>query len=78
MSLHLRTDAAFDAKVAYWRTLPTDDGATFDKEYYFDAEDIEPMVTYGTNPGMGIKISETIPVDSTILRLRNLWTVHEF
>ncbi len=57
-------DAAFDAKVAYWRTLPTDDGATFDKEYYFDAEDIEPMVTYGTNPGMGIKISETIPVDS--------------
>ena len=57
-------DAAFDAKVAYWKTLPTDDGATFDKEYYFDAEDIEPMVTYGTNPGMGIKISETIPLDS--------------
>jgi len=55
-------DAAFDAKVAYWKTLPTDEGAAFDKEYYFDAEDIEPMVTYGTNPGMGIKISETIPV----------------
>ena len=34
----------------------------FDKEYFFDAADIEPMVTYGTNPGMGIKISETIPV----------------
>jgi len=55
---------AFDAKVAYWKTLPTDEGAVFDKEYYFDAEDIEPMVTYGTNPGMGIKISETIPVDN--------------
>ena len=51
----------FEKKVAYWKTLPTDDGATFDKEYTFDAEDIEPMITYGTNPGMGIKISETIP-----------------
>ncbi|MFT5244061.1 MAG: 3-isopropylmalate/(R)-2-methylmalate dehydratase large subunit [Glaciecola sp.] len=48
-------------KVAYWKTLPTDTDAQFDKEYHFDAEDIEPMVTYGTNPGMGIKISEFIP-----------------
>ena len=53
----------FDTKVAYWKTLQTDEGAQFDKEYTFDAEDIEPMVTYGTNPGMGIKISETIPID---------------
>ncbi len=53
----------FEKKVAYWKTLPTDEGAAFDKEYSFDAEDIEPMITYGTNPGMGIKISETIPVD---------------
>ncbi len=53
----------FDKKVAYWKTLPTDEGAQFDKEYSFDAEDIEPMITYGTNPGMGIKISENIPVD---------------
>ena len=52
---------AFDNKVAYWKTLPTDEGATFDKEYTFDAEDIEPMVTYGTNPGMGIKVTDTIP-----------------
>lgn len=52
---------AFDKKVAYWKTLPTDDDAVFDKEYHFDAEDIEPMLTYGTNPGMGIKISEFIP-----------------
>ncbi|UNY97937.1 3-isopropylmalate dehydratase large subunit [Zhouia spongiae] len=51
----------FDKKVAYWRTLPTDDGATFDKEYAFDAADIAPMVTYGTNPGMGIKITDRIP-----------------
>ncbi|MFD1016452.1 3-isopropylmalate dehydratase large subunit [Winogradskyella rapida] len=55
--------AAFDKKVAYWKTLPTDADASFDKEYSFDAEDIEPMVTYGTNPGMGIKISEAIPED---------------
>ena len=53
----------FEKKVAYWKTLPTDEGAKFDKEYSFDAEDIEPMITYGTNPGMGIKISETIPVN---------------
>lgn len=55
---------AFDKKVAYWKTLPTDDDAVFDKEYHFDAEDIEPMLTYGTNPGMGIKISESIPETS--------------
>jgi 3-isopropylmalate/(R)-2-methylmalate dehydratase large subunit len=55
-------DEDFKKKVAYWKTLPTDEGAAFDKKYFFDAEDIEPMVTYGTNPGMGIKISETIPV----------------
>ncbi|MFT5601788.1 MAG: 3-isopropylmalate/(R)-2-methylmalate dehydratase large subunit [Flavobacteriales bacterium] len=51
----------FQNKVAYWKTLPTDKDAQFDKEYYFEAEDIEPMLTYGTNPGMGIKISEFIP-----------------
>nr|WP_321221959.1 3-isopropylmalate dehydratase large subunit [uncultured Psychroserpens sp.] len=52
---------AFKNKVAYWKTLPTDKDAKFDKEYHFDAQDIEPMITYGTNPGMGIKISEYIP-----------------
>ncbi|MEY8869602.1 3-isopropylmalate dehydratase large subunit [Meridianimaribacter flavus] len=52
---------AFEKAVAYWKTLPTDADATFDKEYTFDAEDIEPMVTYGTNPGMGIKINAKIP-----------------
>ena len=55
-------DDAFTKKVAYWKTLPTDEGAEFDMEYHFNGEDIEPMVTYGTNPGMGIKINESIPI----------------
>ncbi|MDR1335376.1 MAG: 3-isopropylmalate dehydratase large subunit [Tannerella sp.] len=50
-----------DRALAYWRTLRTDDGAVFDREVPFRAEDIEPMVTYGTNPGMGIGIGECIP-----------------
>ncbi len=53
----------FNKKVAYWKTLPSDSDAVFDKEYSFDASDIEPMITYGTNPGMGIKITENIPVE---------------
>lgn len=53
--------AEWEEKLAYWKTLPTDADAVFDKEYSFDAEDIEPMVTYGTNPGMGIKVTGTIP-----------------
>jgi 3-isopropylmalate/(R)-2-methylmalate dehydratase large subunit len=56
---------AFDKKVAYWKTLPTDEDAVFDQEYFFDAEDIEPMITFGTNPGMGIKISENIPNEAS-------------
>lgn len=52
---------AWDQAVAYWKTLKTDEGAVFDKEYAFDATDIEPMITYGTNPGMGIKIKGNIP-----------------
>ncbi|WP_340198791.1 3-isopropylmalate dehydratase large subunit [Ascidiimonas sp. W6] len=54
-------DVAFENKKAYWSTLKTDEGAIFDKEHTFKAEDIYPMVTYGTNPGMGIKINEPIP-----------------
>jgi 3-isopropylmalate/(R)-2-methylmalate dehydratase large subunit len=53
--------AAFEASVEKWKALVSDDDAEFDKEYIFDAADIEPMITYGTNPGMGIKISEEIP-----------------
>ena len=63
---------AFETKVAYWKTLPSDHGASFDKEYHFDAEDIEPMITYGTNPGMGIKISENIPVETSSSEMKSL------
>jgi 3-isopropylmalate/(R)-2-methylmalate dehydratase large subunit len=51
----------WEQKLAYWRSLPTDEGAVFDKEYHFDAAEIGPMITYGTNPGMGIRIGERIP-----------------
>ncbi len=47
--------------IAYWRTLKSGDDAVFDKEVFFDAKDIEPRITYGTNPGMGIGIKESIP-----------------
>lgn len=52
----------WDKAVAYWRTLKSDENAVFDKELSFDAADIEPRITYGTNPGMGIGITESIPV----------------
>lgn len=51
----------WDKALAYWRTLHTDDGAVFDAEVHFDAADIEPRITFGTNPGMGIGITERIP-----------------
>ncbi len=53
---------AFDRAVEYWATLCSDEDATFDKEYHFRAEEIAPMVTYGTNPGMGIGVDDSIPV----------------
>ncbi len=49
------------AAQAYWRSLKSDHDAVFDTEYVYGAADIEPMVTYGTNPGMGMKITESIP-----------------
>jgi 3-isopropylmalate/(R)-2-methylmalate dehydratase large subunit len=48
--------------ITSWRSLKTEEGAVFDMEYSFDAADIEPMITYGTNPGMGIGITKRIPV----------------
>lgn len=51
----------WDKAVAYWKTLKSGDDAVFDKELTYDAADIEPRITYGTNPGMGIGISETVP-----------------
>lgn len=51
----------WEKSVAFWRTLPSDQDAVFDREVTFDAKDIEPRVTFGTNPGMGIGVTETIP-----------------
>lgn len=51
--------------VEEWKKLRTDDDAVFDKEVTFDAADIEPMITYGTNPGMGIGITQQIPAAQT-------------
>ncbi|MEO5594929.1 MAG: 3-isopropylmalate dehydratase large subunit [Chitinophagaceae bacterium] len=53
--------ADWDKKLAYWKTLKSDEGAVFDKEIFIKAEDIEPMITYGTNPGMGIGVSGHVP-----------------
>ena len=52
---------AWEKAVSYWQTLKSDADAVFDKELTFDAADIEPRITYGTNPGMGIGITSTIP-----------------
>ena len=51
----------WEKAVAYWKTLKSDDDAVFDKEVRFEAADIEPMITYGTNPGMGMGITQHIP-----------------
>jgi 3-isopropylmalate/(R)-2-methylmalate dehydratase large subunit len=58
---HAPKDANWDAAVAGWRTLPTDDGASFDTEISLDADALPPMITYGTNPGMGMKITDRVP-----------------
>ena len=54
-------EADWDLAMKYWSTLKTDTNAVFDKEISFDGSKIEPMITYGTNPGMGISINEDIP-----------------
>lgn len=51
----------WDKAVAYWQTLKSDEDAVFDQEVCFDASCIEPMITYGTNPGMGVGITQSIP-----------------
>ena len=55
---------AFDAAVARWRELYSDADAHFDREYRFDAAEIAPMITYGTNPGMGMAVDAAIPADA--------------
>lgn len=51
----------WDKAVARWRALPSDEGAVYDKSITLDAADLEPMITYGTNPGMGMRITDHIP-----------------
>jgi 3-isopropylmalate/(R)-2-methylmalate dehydratase large subunit len=58
--------ADWDKQLAYWKTLKTDLDAVFDAEFTFNAADIEPMITYGTNPGMGVGISGSIPKAATL------------
>jgi len=53
--------ADWDAAVAYWRTLPSDAGATYDRLIELDASTLTPMITYGTNPGMGMAITDSVP-----------------
>src|SRR5690606_19489305 len=57
----------WDAAVAYWETLTTDDDAVFDAEVLLDAAEIEPFVTWGTNPGQGVPLSGSVPDPSTII-----------
>ncbi len=57
----------WDEAVQYWRSLRTDEGATFDAEVVLDADTLEPFVTWGTNPGQGVSLSESVPVPSEFI-----------
>jgi len=61
---HAPKEENWDKAVQYWNGLRTDEDAIFDVEYTFDAADISPMITYGTNPGMGIKVTEQVPAEA--------------
>ncbi|SKC77934.1 3-isopropylmalate dehydratase large subunit [Ohtaekwangia koreensis] len=67
--------AAFDSIVEEWRQLKTDDDAKYDHVLTYDAADIAPMITYGTNPGMGIKVTDRIP---TIAELNDISEQNSF
>src|SRR6187402_2186919 len=58
---HAPQGADWDEAVAYWNTLATDDDAVFDAEVFLDANELEPFVTWGTNPGQGVSLSDRIP-----------------
>ncbi len=60
--------ADWDKAVAYWKTLPSDEGAVYDKSITLNAAEMEPMITYGTNPGMGMKITDRVPTTECIQR----------
>jgi 3-isopropylmalate/(R)-2-methylmalate dehydratase large subunit len=59
-------DVAWEEAVARWRTLPSDEGAKFDREVLIDGDALEPMITWGTNPGMGVAINGAIPEPSSV------------
>jgi 3-isopropylmalate/(R)-2-methylmalate dehydratase large subunit len=67
----------WDRAVERWRTLPTDEGATYDRAVSIDADTLEPMITYGTNPGMGMSITGTVPDPSRIGDSRERETVEK-
>ena len=58
---HAPTGQDWDDAVAYWRTLPSDEGAVYDAEVFLDATELEPFVTWGTNPGQGVSLSDVVP-----------------
>ncbi|SFI28022.1 MULTISPECIES: 3-isopropylmalate dehydratase large subunit [Microbacterium] len=58
---HAPAGADWDDAVAYWRTLPSDEGAVYDAEVFLDADELEPFVTWGTNPGQGVSLSGVVP-----------------
>jgi 3-isopropylmalate/(R)-2-methylmalate dehydratase large subunit len=58
---HAPQGVDWDAAVEYWKTLHTDDDAVFDKEVFLDANELEPFVTWGTNPGQGVSLSDVVP-----------------
>ena len=63
---HAPKGADWDAAVAYWRTLPSDDDAVFDAEVFLDADELEPFVTWGTNPGQGTTLAGEVPDPAAI------------
>lgn len=63
---HAPTGKDWDDAVAYWKTLPTDDGAKFDAEVFLDADTLDPFVTWGTNPGQGVSLLDSVPDPETI------------
>lgn len=58
---HAPKSQDWEDALAYWKTLPTDEGAVFDKEIFINADELEPFVTWGTNPGQGVPLSQAVP-----------------
>ena len=58
---HAPKGEEWDKAVEYWKSLPTDEGAVFDKEIFINADELEPFVTWGTNPGQGVPLSQSVP-----------------